>query len=742
MEFDITKDTAIDYNIIKFKGSETSALISYPKTEINHGMPDYEVVEIPEKWKTAPICLLVIEYLKCDAYKGMLASSQYKAVRLLSKFIDFLDECDHDPEDNSTAIINPLYLNHIKRKNKGSVWAAYSRIGEIRRILKWASDQAIKSDMSVNGWNDNTRTIYRNLPKIDKPRSQRKKSMSQIFDGIDHSDYELLKGLRCVAAWHLIEAKRQREYLIKEVPEVLTFIKEWKNWTPNKAPFHGFPRPADRREIADDKLKAIYEIYSKILNAVMDSNNPLLIERVYSSKPRFVGKLHKTFDHSVSLEEMKAEIRNWTSEGSGRIRTQFVDLESGKRSALHAITTLTLADFVMPSKPEMVCMYWLLSSDRIQAAGIDRLEIKDVHLSTNEIQITEYGKNRSTIKSRQSVLYKKGSAIFEAMAHFYGLMKELPSYSNLGEQNHRLIPFYSNKINDTQKNVSIQNGLVPLQLVCFQGSFAQAGCLEEFPESSPFIDLYKKTVKRAVERTAAISVFESNRYENKRVKVTDYDLPNIVSISADLVANTRANVNTSRGNGLNDHDLDAYQTAHSPETFHNTYKDRTVTKEKVVADGRFAARVGDLMTEDAEKVMDMLGKLEPISIDQVEKKLGLTSYLKKATDEDQINSIIEEANTLEYLTGMFGEVYKGEKTFVVMTPITAALITGYIEHIDKNLAQLKNDNPARVESLYIHKAYLIEVLNRFPANLKREAEMMLPGNNDQKKVVFPYPPLS
>lgn len=741
MTFDIADIKDKDSNVVKFKGKDTRAVVFFSKRNANDRLPESEVVEIPEQWKETPVCLVIIEFLKSEHFKTFNASHQYGTLRKLLPFFEFLENGNLDPSDDSRALVYPLYLNHVKKK--GGIWAVYDRIGAVRQVLNWAKDQSLK-DITVNGWNDNTRAIQRSIPKLDKPRSARKISMSQLFESIDHTDYALLKGLRCVSAWYLIEAKRQREYLRSKLPEVLDMISTWNDPDPFGSPFYSFPGTSARARLKKDpniNMERVKTIYAKIIKAVLDSDDALLIERLYYSKPRKISLLKENTQWSVSVGQMKREIESWLR-GDGQLRISYKDLDTSKETSMHGINTVALTHFVLPSEAEETCMYWLLASDRIQATGIANLELNHIHKDEKEIQITEYEKNRSTVKTRQSVLYKRGSAIFDALNHYYDLMKDVPNYFDLGERNNFLIVRKSNAIVLSQRALSKETGLLPLQLAGFNGSHSYAKCLEEYPEAKPFLELFKMTIDRSIAVMDGNARYNKDTYDGNKGKRSEYKIPASISISADLIANSRANVNHARGNALEeDVDVVAYQSAHSAETMHNTYKDRTVTKEKILKDGKFAARVGDLMMEDAEKVRSMLEGVETISLDEVSDKLGLTSHLKKASDAEAVNSILEEAQLHDYVTSMFGEVTKESKTFIVMTPLTAALILGYINHIDDNLPRITNDNPSRTKGLQVHKAYLIEVLNRFPANFKLQAEQMLEGETTGKKVIFPYPPL-
>ena len=85
--------------------------------------------------------------------------------------------------------------------------------------------------------------------------------------------------------------------------------------------------------------------------------------------------------------------------------------------------------------------------------------------------------------------------------------------------------------------------------------------------------------------------------------------------------------------------------------------------------------------------------------------------------------------------GLFGELTFSDKTVIIKSEVTSALIQAYVKKLDSVLSSVFEKNTKTFQSLMTKKIYLLEILDQFPAHLKKA------GSELQARLNFEFPEL-
>ncbi|MET0107149.1 MAG: hypothetical protein ABW072_18705 [Sedimenticola sp.] len=733
MTFDIS-DVPTQDNVVDLVRSETQAVASFLSEYTNER--GIRILRIPEGWEQHPLCLLMVSYVNSSHFKKLAQSSRRKRFHYLAAFFKFLETGRLSPNSQSKALLNKNYLNYLREQGAEDT-AIKSVFQEFRALLNKVQDRTINGE-HFNGWGDVTLEILKDLPTIITRPSIPNPALSQLFEGCSYSDSDLIVSLRHVATWYVLETKRQRELLLDQQPSLLDDLDRLRAYT--KSPFE-FPLAGVDTATTLRKKNSIHpgfrldseKMYGNLIRAIVDTGDEILIERLYFSDRRNLQSILRA--EKATTERMRDWAMGLVKDGGelkGHIR-----ISKGVRYTRHHIRTISFAQLLFPDFSEVTAMHWLLASERIQASGMNKLAISDVHSDKAGIQIVSYEKRRSSIEPKKSPIYKKGSPVHEAYAYWLKLIESNSAFYELGARKDSFLPLSTFTIAPSQINIT-NNELLPLQLLGLSGAKIREKCLDERPESKIFLDYYlqlQEAQMRVGEQEKEYGKLLQKKVSVKRAEAVSMKR---ISVTSQAIAQSRVYMDGDRPGALSEQgaQLDAMVTAHSVETKRNIYKDRATVKEVVAKSGKFAAQVGELMVEDAKKLSDMLHGVQVVSVSEIKDRLGLSSPLEGYSDIETISALIEEAEAHEFVTGMLGEISDGKTTYIIMTPLTAALMKGYINHIDSEAERLRNDNPDRVHVHFLQKAYLLEVLDRFSRHITTKGDELL------SEYEFPYPALS
>ncbi|OUS23818.1 hypothetical protein A9Q99_27715 [Gammaproteobacteria bacterium 45_16_T64] len=686
--------------------------------------------EAPTGFESCILTLMIIQYFESTKFKKLSKSSKYNKYNLVMKLFDFV-KINYPPNSIPKTLLNPDYMSHLRSKGFIDTYIGYS-INSIASIFKWAESEPNNESF----WNTRLSRILSNKPKFKGGRkgSKPRDTLSLIYENCPFNDSELIESLRLVSCWLLNICQSQRSYLLgnENVKMYLDKIIA-QDICILEPPFRSLPHDssAPEKKLHPSLTRLSREAYGSLINSVLESEDDILVERLFYSSPKHYKNISKTLFSEITTEEMKSEIKKWIT--NGKVRTMFKDGDYSKgKAGMHSIHSLGFSHLLLPSDSEVLAMVWLLASERIQSGGQENLIFEDISFTSSSVQI-HFGKDRSAEKLFSTPIYYKTSPVYHAYKDWINLMQKSQHFlKNNPRKGFILAPKSLSILNGGRKIVAgetLQAGLLGVK-----NSVIWNRCLQDVDNAKPFLYLFNKVLENNLKVNEQEAMYESyckkardsNSIKPNRSKYVttrrSYLAPAFIAQSREAIDNTSLDSNT-------DETVEARLTAHSLETKKHTYKDRSRSPERIASAANFAADVGELMVEDAQKIISMLKTTKILNLDEAKKILGL-----KRPSED-INELLQQLDK-NILTGLFGEIIEEEKTIIIADKLTAALIYGYMDHIEKELPKLKNDNRNRAIHFTVKKEYLNQVIKYFPPEIRSKGKLLSNKHN------FPYPNLA
>lgn len=182
------------------------------------------------------------------------------------------------------------------------------------------------------------------------------------------------------------------------------------------------------------------------------------------------------------------------------------------------------------------------------------------------------------------------------------------------------------------------------------------------------------------------------------------------------------------------HSLESESMGHSVSIGKNIYKfgfANLEVEDLIEPVQMFARRVGDEKIALAENIsMALNDKAKKISFAELEQICGIHTAIKEQKD---LLDILDEK---EQLT-IAGEININGDLFIVETDFTAAMMFGYIQHLEKHLVEIMGSE--RIDTaldLLASYLYLFQAFKRLNPKTQQQ------GKRLSKEIEFPFPPLN
>lgn len=651
------------------------------------------VLEIPDKLLDSDLVNLIMEYLYSTHVSRFTEATKFSALAQLAKFFEFVESIDK-VSLNDAAIVYPKYKKYLEKKTKET--NAYKLFMAVGKVLRWAKNQDAIGN-TPKYWTEVTKDTLNRIPLIPANRSKPMQTVSKAlqFDEVD--DDVLLLSIRSYATYFLDKSYQLREFIKTKSPEVFFAVEEILL---DKGLMDlGLNSSLMTNSLSAREYKTLDGVAYK--NRLFDLKK-LLISVLRSAPEGLIEFFPSLIDHNQIKDLLYKSV----------IDDVWPPIQANWQSTLKLEKlNFPLVNLFFPTIPEQIAMCYLLSSDRIQPSGINRLKIDNFRLTNNSVQICDFNKARAG-KGFDTPVYKSNSPVFKAYLRWFNMFSWLHEACVLNRVNH-FMPSTTTKLNHQIKMLSMStlDWYAPLLMDGRQRSIAISEC----PEVEYFVKAMNGKIGDRHNRGA--------RVKNK---------PSFLS-----VAHSRAILELQPIRGLNSElsdDILAGLSAHSIETSRNTYKDRTDSNNIVRSGRMFSADIAQNMEELAQSAKILLNRTSIVELEEIEKTIGFARGSKDFSDS--IDSLLEHANAMGYEIGLAGEISDNKITYVICTPLIAGLIQGEIKHIHKNLSQLQNESPSRFRIHNTRLVYLELVLEHFDSNIVAEGRKLL------DKYDFPFPPLS
>jgi hypothetical protein len=685
------------------------------------------LIKIPSELEGNPLLILYTGYLQSPAFLKLMPSTRYTKAITIRNFFDYVqNENDFLKSGLPFDVVNQFFICQKINSEKTSFYNDELNLKvPINCILKRNNDIDKK-------YFDSTLANYLAFfPKFPPPKSKPKKALSELFGqkNCPFSDTELLQSLRLGCCFLLNQFSNIREKLLKEckISDALDKLKneEYKglpiltnlqttNYTIDSA------LSKKTSEFACAKFK---DINTDVLETVLELADPCILEWF------LLNSFPSPKEGSPEAALPKAE---WVKlfYKDGKFSSQ-VTLEKNayRLQRIGNITPKYLLSFL---DIETFLIQCLLASESIQRGGLQSHSLKDFSITSESTQIG-YNKGRRK-KSSATPIYTRQSLPHQCYTRYVN-QREEAAYNNYSASQKTL--HYDIKgtskghIGFTSKSLNF------FELLIGHNSEIKKLYMKELEEEGDaFLWLIKKIWKH--NRLAYFETIKNNTKRNRSEpkKGDSKRINRVIGLTPDAISMSRKRADdgesihekieydTTDNSGTNDQHVSAELTAHSNATKHNTYKNRSYSKEAIESERDFGAQVGNLMVEEALKLGSELKSVKYLKLEQVRDLLGITNEIEKT------EKLLEQVDT-----ELWGGFQHNGDTIITTNETTAMLLKGYINHIILELPKLFLDDQSKGQEAQKKLAYLSSIFDQFPAYMQKQGEEML------DKYDIPYPSL-
>jgi hypothetical protein len=707
-----------------------------------------DVLTLPECFKEDGLLDSLCHSFTLASYAFEVTTTEKKTRNsVVSNFIEFVHR-KYGPESEHFTGKVPSYcfadwLEHLKQT--ATTYQVWQNLSYIRKILNRTLE---KRYGKTNRWPTEQREAWLNLIKCtpNKPRHQKAPPLGQYL-GIPHHKFtnkELYMGLRYGVIWLLQRLHRFRQLFLAQTT-IADDLNQKFGYTESDliSSYQGIYRanflsPKSNEEakcgkvllstwnvIRTDPLLTEWQSYCWLQHrANLDSKNILISETEQELLlSRFVTKSNLINNNAKSYGKNDVLWRDFCKKHSSS--------SSQKSLRKRAITRPCFwgEDWLLHTGLENMLIVWLLASERAQKSGIEKLRLSDVsiegataqtlQISTIKLRRMQSLSTKNSILNVETPIYKQHEPPFQAYSNW--LRQEQKAHDVLKNYNpkmkfvHRSSLYLAGvMIPNTSKSISIGN--LPLQLLVTKGSTWNKTFISE------------ATPNALREANAFIAIIQ-NRIEKKKSQLSGAAAIPISPIGQSLAVEQELANNQSNHLTV----IESNVIGHSESTGRNIYKDgfAALGLEEIIEPVRdFARRLGD---EKVKLAIELANRLQTsskmLTIHELEAVCGIES---SRSDQETLLATLDEQNKMI----ISGEIIKDDQMLVVQTDFTAAMMWGYICHLESSLNQI-----IQSERSTTTLRYLAQLIHLHHTYRRFDVELQTTGQALASELQFPFPPI-
>lgn len=651
------------------------------------------------------LCAIFMDYLSTCTFKKYAKSTQINYARYIVHFFSFLSKNSYEHSKKIPSSVLADFVYHLKDERVGyeTIRQASLFITKVIKLYALDSSDVLNHEHRERLWLYLSKAITVRA-KENNPR----KSMSAYFN-TDYSDSELIRSLRLVCSWILLEHDRQRSKLLNDklVKEQLAAMKKFPV---DSAPFEAGRLYAGNTNIISEEIskqvEASHQAYYVLLKSIVKSNDEVILERVVSGFKHNLGDV-------LSKELCKTVIERMFGLGKNSQKNLIVTnlrlpkhTASGKRMIISWIKSITFRDLVAPSEVEVFAAQCIFASERIQASNQARQVIDDVELNSDGLQ-AQHAKGRSN-KSFATAIYGSNTLIESALKKYIESCKHWRDWSKSNKKD-TLFPYC--------KGENAKRRGVVGQYRDFNWRFFESLV-------TPGTATYKKLISDvSIDDSAPFIQWLSSLINHNRKALIENSGKGCIGLSISLIGQSRNYMESSlkvvekpstNVDSIDDPMTSSDLRAHSLNTRRRVYDDRDV-KEHI--DNNFARKVAELMEQDAYKIGKYLKKTKVVNLNEAKQLLGCEDM------QADMQSLLQKADEE---IGLTAEIIRKNETIFIANELTAALLHLRITHINNEIPKLLIDTPSKSKALNaaLTRTYLEKVLEQFPSSIVKSGKSL------------------
>ncbi|WP_339100144.1 hypothetical protein WKQ99_17845 [Pseudomonas atacamensis] len=659
-------------------------------------------VSIPTKLHGFVLLQCMIRYLQVKSSEGCF--DLYKFVTRTQNLINYLND-NYENYKSIAGNILQNYANYLSDVEEQTTASIRTHMANYSVMLRWSIDQpwfqklAEKDRIFVL-------SAYQKKPVIPKNSilDGTAPAMSELVKSKEYDDRDLLDSLIRFCFGFLLIFKRHRDLVTsnRRVKARLALAKsskepdiDWRFLHPN------------------------WDDYNEIFNAIVDSRDATLLERLLVSNQRFHSVIISAQNPST-LEELYTKLKTCVREVGSICFTHLLNDET----QYVTFEQLDIRSLLSPCEAEEICIRWLLAIDRIQQIGQKELNIQDIEVTPTHLVIT-FSKRRSSESLRSSMSHKRKTFNYKLLSYVLELRKDFEERFGATEADERKFFQFDSPFARSQNHFSIT--FRPIILACTPGNNLYEEICSMFPRAKLFQEYFCELIDQNT--TAHCNADKNQKVQNKRKPDTNSPLTR--KLTANVVAQSRAIIDpeelTTRTPSHRSirAEMAADGNAHSVKTSREIYKNRSQTAHRLNRRSKFVGAVGKLQEEDARKITALMEITNILTIEEVNDSLGWDVSSFKAKDIDDFNLLVAKAESNGYNCAPFGWLSKSlsMERIIIVTPVTAALILSFIKGCQNELK--RSESVARSHAVIMQLCYANMVLKLFDKRTIADGREML-----------------
>jgi hypothetical protein len=700
-------------------------------------------IKIPETLQKHPLFLGFAFYSHSNEFNGYSISTQLRYSETFRLLIKFALNDPVKSDANDIGLVTPNFKNFLRGRGL-TANPVIEHLSRCKTVLKYVCDP-----QNTFACEDNKQVklaLIRDHVRVpERVKYQIRNSLIDIFQNDQYSDEDILISLRSVCMWYLNKIGSLRKRFFSEFPEL---AKEVLNFDTGesiyKSDLMNFGN-IEKKETIEKKV-----LMAKFINALNMLDEKIFKEFVFFNnchyqKLLFQGKEILFSDMEDEIEAMfgtkascikLSQIHNHKFEEKSWVMATYKSPFVNKKTRMRTLKIFPPGALYTATYAELMMLSWLLASERIQSSSQDNIRVSDIRLVHDKrgkhpksMQLT-WIKDRSRGKKFGSAIYHSNEAFFEAVMNILFVNEKSQLLKSPSRPN-MLLPILNDHL--CRKPMELYpSHLSPIFLLAIPGTVTNDCCRNEGYKPEAFLELLNYVVRKRVKLEPIISP-KCNRYKFENVQVVR--LANAPKITTSTIAQSRALFEDIDTDDLT---VTASLSAHSVSTHKGTYADRVdISKRNITKKSNFGEVVGDEMISMAKSIAGFRDNVEILKPYEIYKRIGISCpSLDDEGSLSKLNDFLILAEKEGFDIGIIGDISNNYDTFIIQSPITAALITAYIEHIDSELPNISVDSSEKAKLVYIHKIYLDQLLSCFPG------KVITQGRQINLNCQFPFPNLT
>lgn len=731
-------DKRLDMSNLKARRLSTTQVI----IEVNN-KEGVNVLSAPSSYKNSKLIDVLLHSFTLPSYalKNAISEKQRRNSSTMNyfSFLDYYFEASIQAGTNSIANDAEVPPESI------SAWHKYLLTNH-SEINAWINLNALQKILThtltylygkISNWPKQVRAVWLALKATTPAKPEHEKTPPlgmylEISPDAFHNE-ELYMGLRYGVIWLLQKLSAQRKSIV-ENPVISEILQCNQRKTLKEFDSSFAWSIKEKTSASPDRLNLLSEVLQCI------QGDELLTEwQCYSFNKLqpLLGRDDQILpykDQAELLSRYVSEEGNFrmNAKGYGKYDTAWKPLKKwlGTAGSGNPMPRLVWwgSDLIAHLALERLLMVWLLASERAQRSGIEKLTLDAVHFSSDRpksLQISTLKLRRATSSSSSqhfidvnTQIYKRNDPPFSVYLNWHKMIKQAHEYFSDHNPHLRFVYPISTQTAGTISTHMVDNittAYLPLELLATPGTTWSKTFLKESGnsrEAQAFITILASCIKK--------------KRINPRRKVSIP--PSCIGQSLVMKKELASNSDSSAI------EIESEAMGHSTATGRNIYKDgfeKLDVKEIIEPIRAFARRVGDEKISLAEKLVHKMNtRTRKINFSELEQLCGVESATREQKD---LLALLDEQDKIT----ISGEVEINGELLVVESDFTAALMYGYIQHLEASIPEIMLTNRDEAALQYLSKyLYLHQVFRGLDPHIQDAGKLLA------EQTEFPFPPLN